>query len=168
MDSPLDYYSQLNSKVAALPPTSAYDNSPQSSVPAGPLISITTPVATPTQNQSFDTQQRLAHAHPQRYLSAHQAQIRARQQQQQAGPTPYGRMCVVCFEPEGTVRFAERSPTEGCGHGATVCVSCLEYHILVAIHHCGNMDVRCPHEGCGKKLEYWDVYASVRDWNRLV
>ncbi|KAG9085288.1 hypothetical protein FS749_004560 [Ceratobasidium sp. UAMH 11750] len=77
-------------------------------------------------------------------------------------------MCVVCFESDPLVRFAERSPTADCAHGATVCVGCLERHILGAIHHGGNVDVRCPHEGCGKKLEYWDIYGSVRDWGMLV
>ncbi|KAG9096059.1 hypothetical protein FRC06_009104 [Ceratobasidium sp. 370] len=166
IDSPIDYYSRLDSNVPALPPTSAFGNSPQSSVPAGPLISITTPVVTPTHNQSFETQQHQPYAHPQRYLSSH---LRS-QSRPQPGPSydPALRMCVVCLEPEPVVRFAERSPTAECAHVATVCVSCLERHILVAIHHYGNMDVRCPHEGCGKKLEYWDVYASVKDWGMLV
>ncbi|KAG8748601.1 hypothetical protein FRC12_013814 [Ceratobasidium sp. 428] len=170
IDSPIDFYSQLGSRFAALPPTSAYENSPQSSVPAGPLISITTPVVTPIHNQSFETQQqqqqqRQPHVHPQRYLPAHQVQQQGWPQPRSYHPTV--RMCAVCFEYEPTVRFAERSPTADCAHGATVCVGCLEYHILFAIHRCGNMDVQCPHEGCGKQLEYWDVYASVRDWNYL-
>ncbi|KAG8747062.1 hypothetical protein FRC10_002478 [Ceratobasidium sp. 414] len=166
IDSPIDYYSRLDSKVPALPPTSAFENSPQSSAPAGPLISITTPVVTPTHNQSFEAQQRQPYAHPQRYLPS-QPLFQPRLQPRPSYD-PAIRMCVVCFEPEPVVRFAERSPTADCAHSASVCVSCLEHHILIAIHHCGNMDVRCPHEGCGKKLEYWDIYASVRNWGMLV
>ncbi|KAG8695921.1 hypothetical protein FRC08_007466 [Ceratobasidium sp. 394] len=166
IDSPMDYYSRLDSKVPALPPTSAYENSPQSSVPVGPLISITTPVVTPTHNQSFETQQRQAHTHPQRYLSSQPRPQPRAQPRPLYDPTL--QMCVVCFESDPLVRFAERSPTADCAHGATVCVGCLERHILGAIHHGGNVDVRCPHEGCGKKLEYWDIYGSVRDWGMLV
>lgn len=77
------------------------------------------------------------------------------------------RMCVVCFDQEPDVRFAARCPTEGCQHGTSVCVSCLERHILVAIHHTKTTEVRCPHPDCGKVLEYRDVYSSVRDWSQL-
>ncbi|CAE6449965.1 unnamed protein product [Rhizoctonia solani] len=76
-------------------------------------------------------------------------------------------MCVVCFEQGTGVRFAARSPTAMCQHGATVCVSCLEQHILIAIHKSRAVNIRCPHEGCGKMLEYQDVYCSVRDWGML-
>ncbi|KAH7344056.1 hypothetical protein B0J17DRAFT_645186 [Rhizoctonia solani] len=76
-------------------------------------------------------------------------------------------MCVVCFEQGTGVRFAARSPTVMCQHGATVCVACLEQHILIAIHRSRTVDIRCPHEGCGKMLEYQDVYCSVREWGML-
>jgi hypothetical protein len=76
-------------------------------------------------------------------------------------------MCVVCFEQGPGVRFASRSPTAFCQHGATVCVSCLEQHILIAIHKSRSIGIRCPHEGCGKMLEYQDIYCSVRDWGML-
>ncbi|CAE6409214.1 unnamed protein product [Rhizoctonia solani] len=76
-------------------------------------------------------------------------------------------MCVVCFEQGAHVRFAARSPTIMCQHGATVCVSCFEQHILIAIHKSRTVDIRCPHEGCGKMLEYQDIYCSVRDWGML-
>ncbi|QRW15794.1 IBR domain protein [Rhizoctonia solani] len=76
-------------------------------------------------------------------------------------------MCVVCFEQGSDVRFAARSPTASCHHGATVCVSCLEQHILIAIHKSRSVGIRCPHDGCGKMLEYQDVYCSVRDWSML-
>ncbi|CAE6445835.1 unnamed protein product [Rhizoctonia solani] len=76
-------------------------------------------------------------------------------------------MCVVCFEQGPGVRFAARSPTVMCQHGATVCVSCLEQHILIAIHRSRTVDIRCPHEGCGKMLEYQDIYCSVREWGML-
>ncbi|QRV87286.1 IBR domain protein [Ceratobasidium sp. AG-Ba] len=162
IDSPIDYYSRLDSKLPALPPTSAYEQSPQSSVPAGPLFSVQTPDPTPTHNQSFETQQRQLFVHPQRNLPPQRPQTRARV------PHDAGqRMCVVCFDKEPSVRFAERSPTGNCVHNASVCTSCLEMHILVEIHHHGNVDVRCPHEGCRKMLDYRDIYASVRDWSRL-
>ncbi|KAG8762009.1 hypothetical protein FRC11_011710 [Ceratobasidium sp. 423] len=77
------------------------------------------------------------------------------------------KMCVVCFEQGTGVRFAARSPTVVCQHGATVCVSCLEQHILIAIHKSRTVDIRCPHEGCGKMLDYQDVYCSVREWSML-
>lgn len=76
-------------------------------------------------------------------------------------------MCAVCFEEGTQVRFAARSPTAMCQHGATVCVSCLEQHILIAIHKSRTVDIRCPHAGCGKMLEYQDIYCSVRDWSML-
>ncbi|CAE6463992.1 unnamed protein product, partial [Rhizoctonia solani] len=84
-----------------------------------------------------------------------------------SNPAVEMRMCVVCFEQGTHVRFAARSPTAMCQHGATVCVSCLEQHILIAIHKSRTVDIRCPHEGCGKMLEYPDVYCSVRDWGML-
>ncbi|KAJ1308385.1 hypothetical protein OPQ81_004091 [Rhizoctonia solani] len=83
-----------------------------------------------------------------------------------SNPVGEAQMCVVCFEQAG-VRFAARSPTPFCQHGATVCVSCLEQHILIAIHKSRSVDIRCPHEGCGKMLEYQDVYCSVREWSML-
>ncbi|CAE7059866.1 unnamed protein product [Rhizoctonia solani] len=76
-------------------------------------------------------------------------------------------MCTVCFEQGSHVRFAARSPTAMCQHGATVCVSCVEQHILTAIHKSKMVDIRCPHAGCGKMLEYQDIYCSVRDWGKL-
>jgi hypothetical protein len=81
---------------------------------------------------------------------------------------PQIRMCVVCFDQEPDVRFAARCPTAQCEHGISVCTACLERHILVAAHNCRTVDIRCPHEGCGRTLAYQDVYSSVRDWGQLV
>ncbi|KAF8603507.1 hypothetical protein BDV93DRAFT_164050 [Ceratobasidium sp. AG-I] len=191
IDSPIDYYSRLDSKVSALPSDSTFS--------IGPLVSITSVPPTPEYNQqSFSTAQTsppqfairsqaqppvqhqyhaqssptssayppstsysYAHAYPQQ-----QSQTIVRSQRQ---PQPQTlRMCVVCFDTEPDIRFAERSPSAKCGHGASVCTSCLERHILVITQSVRSVDVRCPHDGCGKKLEYKDIYASVRDWGQLV
>lgn len=190
VDSPIDYYSRLDSKVSALPPDSTFS--------IGPLVSITSVLPTPEYNQeSFSVAQTspqfatrsqaqplVQHqSHPRAQLTSHpypssasysyahaypQQQSQAVAHSQSQAQPQNLRMCVVCFDTEPDVRFAARSPTAKCGHGATVCTSCLERHILVITQSMRSVDVRCPHDGCGKKLEYRDIYASVRDWNQLV
>lgn len=124
-DSPIDFYSRLDSRIAALAPRLA-------ATPGSPLVGIT---ATPAN------------------LIQGQHQVRA---------------CAVCFDRDPDVRFAARCPTAQCDHEVTICTTCLERHILVATHKSRSVDVRCPHAGCGKMLEYQDIYSSVRDWGQLV
>ena len=190
IDSPIDYYSRLDSKVSALPPDSTFS--------IGPLVSITSVPPTPEYNQqSFSVaqtspqfairsqaqapMQHQSHAHSPStsnsyppstsYSYAHAYPQQRPQAIVHSHPQTQAqtlRMCVVCFDTEPDIRFAARSPTAKCGHGASVCTSCLERHILVITKSERSVDVRCPHDGCGKKLDYRDIYASVRDWGQLV
>jgi hypothetical protein len=66
--------------------------------------------------------------------------------------------CVVCYEsfPPWT-----RGVTKECAHKRTVCKSCLEQHIEVAVKKGGWDTLKCPEEQCKLKLSFEDVKAGA-------
>ncbi|KAG8770592.1 hypothetical protein FRC12_004173 [Ceratobasidium sp. 428] len=70
-------------------------------------------------------------------------------------------VCSVCFDSSDD--FPPVPHTVDCIHKPTVCSSCLEQYITVAVLTDGLTDILCPDAECRKPMAYSDVQRSVNN-----